>query len=376
MKIVDVRAFALRFTDTESPAAKYQIPEGGWRSVFAGDHETMVVRIETDNGIVGYGEGQSPVSPDTTRTIVEDLCRPFLIGQDPWDVEFHWQRLYGAMRERGHPTGFYVDALAACDIALWDAVAKSAGKPVHRMLGGRYRDKIRLYAGCSGLDPETAADRAEALVAQGYGALKLHLPTNKPMVVPIVQGVRNRVGSDICLMVDVHTQYSVSEAIKLGRVLEAEDVFWLESPIVPEDIQGQVEIARALDMQVANGEWSRTRYEMREAFERRNCDVTMPDIGRTGLTEGKRIAVLADTYNIPFPPHIGGGGILSIAASIQLSAAIPNFLIMEHSPSAHENKCRITRDAPQVQDGHFPVTDAPGLGVDVDDDAMEALAIS
>ncbi|SVE02885.1 uncharacterized protein METZ01_LOCUS455739, partial [marine metagenome] len=139
-------------------------------------------------------------------------------------------------------------------------------------------------------------------------------------------------------------------------------------------IQGQVEIARALDIQIANGEWSRTRYEMREAFERRTCDVTMPDIGRTGLTEGKRIAILADTYNIPFSPHIGGAGILAIAASIQLSAAIPNFIIMEHSPGAYANKCRITRSAPQPADGAFILDDTPGLGVDVDDRMLETLS--
>lgn len=370
MKIVQITAFALQFETPGQPPKGYDIPDGGWRSVFAGIHETLVVRIETDEGFVGYGEGQSPVSAGTTRTIVQDLCAPFLIGQDPLDVEYHWQRLYGSMRERGHPTGFFVDALAACDIALWDVIGKAAAKPVHKLIGGRFRDRIRLYAGCSGPDPDGAADRASALVDQGYGALKLHLPTNKRMVLPIVTAVRERVGPHVDLMVDVHCQYSVSEAIKLGRGLEKLDVFWLESPTVAEDIQGQVEIARALDMQVANGEWSRTRYEMREAFERRTCDVTMPDIGRTGITEGKRIASLADTYNIPFSPHIGGGGILSIAASIQLSAAIPNFIIMEHSPTAHLNKCRIAHTAPEPVDGHFILDDKPGLGVDIDDEML------
>jgi galactonate dehydratase len=334
----------------------------------------MVVRIETDEGIFGYGEGQSPVSPDTTKTIVDDLCTPFLLGKDPFDVEFLWQRLYSAMRERGHPTGFYMDALAACDIAIWDILGKAAGKPVHRILGGRYRDRVRLYAGIGGPDPEKAADRATELVTDGYDALKLHLPIDRRKVIPVVAAVRERVGPDVDLMVDLHTQYSISDAIKIGRGLEELDVFWLESPTVPEDIQGQVEIARALDIQIANGEWSRTRYEMREAFERRTCDVTMPDIGRTGLTEGKRIAILADTYNIPFSPHIGGGGILAIAASIQLSAAIPNFIIMEHSPGGYANKCRITHSVPQPVDGAFILDDTPGLGVDVDDRMLETLS--
>ena len=374
MKISNVTAFALRFTDSEEVVSPYHLPREGWRSVSPGAHEAMVVRIETDEGIFGYGEGQSPVSPDTTKTIVDDLCTPFLLGKDPCDVEFLWQRLYSAMRERGHPTGFYMDALAACDIAIWDILGKAAGKPVHKILGGRYRDSVRLYAGIGGPDPEKAADRATELVADGYDALKLHLPIDRRKVLPVVAAVRERVGPDVDLMVDLHTQYSVSDAIKIGRGLEELDAFWLEAPTVPEDIQGQVEIARALDIQIANGEWSRTRYEMREAFERRTCDVTMPDIGRTGLTEGKRIAILADTYNIPFSPHIGGAGILAIAASIQLSAAIPNFIIMEHSPGAYANKCRITRRVPQPADGAFILDDTPGLGVDVDDRMLETLS--
>lgn len=375
MTITGIDAFALRFKDVPPDQPAYSISSEGWRSVYARAHETMVVRIETDVGIVGYGEGQSPVSPGTSKTIVETLCRPVLIGADPFDVEYLWQRMFSAMRERGHPTGFYIDALAGCDAALWDILGKATGKPVHKILGGRYRDRIRLYAGCGGNDPETAASSAAGLVDQGYRAVKLHLTASRHHILPIVAAVRDRVGPEIDLMVDVHTQYSVSEAIKLGRGLEKLDVFWLESPTAPEDIQGQAEIARALDMQIATGEWSRTRFEMREAFARRACDVTMPDIGRTGLTEGKRIAALADTYNIPFSPHIGGGGILSIAASIQLSAAIPNFLIMEHSPGAHDDKCRIARQAPRPVNGAFVLDDEPGLGVDINDAALAALSI-
>ena len=375
MKITRIEAFALRFPRDDDTTTAYTISDGAWRSIYSNMHETMVVRITTDEGLVGVGEGQSPVSPGTSKTIIEDLCRPILIGADPFDVEYLWQKMYSAMRERGHPTGFFVDALAGCDIALWDLIGKATGKPVHKILGGRYRDRIRLYAGCGGKTPDTAVERAETLVAAGYKALKLHLTTDRHHILSVVAAVRKRVGSKIDLMVDLHTQYTVSEAIKLGRGLEALDVFWLESPTAPEDIQGQVEITRALDMNVANGEWSRTRYEMREAFERRTCDVTMPDIGRTGLTEGKRIALLADTYNIPFAPHIGGGGILSIAASIQLAAVIPNFLIMEHGHEALAHKCRIARSAPQPVDGAFILDDKPGLGVDIDEDTLAAFSI-
>lgn len=370
MKITRIEAFALRLPRDDNTPTAYAIAPGGWRSIYSNMHETMVVRITTDEGLVGYGEGQSPVSPGTSKKIVEDLCQPILLGADPFDTEYLWQKMYSAMRERGHPTGFFVDALAGCDIALWDLVGKATGKPVHKIMGGRYRDRIKLYAGCGGKEPEAAAAKAEMLVEAGFKALKLHLTTERRHILSVVAAVRERVGPNIDIMVDLHTQYTVADAIKLGRGLEALDVFWLESPTVPEDIQGQVEIARALDMNVANGEWSRTRYEMREAFERRTCDVTMPDIGRTGLTEGKRIALLADTYNIPFAPHIGGGGILSIAASIQLSAVIPNFLIMEHGYEALAHRSRITHSAPKPVDGAFILDDKPGLGVEINEEAL------
>ena len=378
MEITQVEAFALRFQterSSEQQGPHYSVAPEGWRSIYSRHHETMVVRITTSDGIVGYGEGQSPVSPRTSKTIVEDLCRPILMGKDPFDVEYLWQRMFTSMRERGHYTGFFIDALAGCDIALWDIIGKATGKPVHKVLGGRYRDRIPLYAGVGGTTPEAAAARAAEFVSQGYGGLKIHTTSERAEILEIVAAVREQVGPKIKLMVDLHTQYSVPEAVMLGRGLEELDVMWLESPTVPEDIPGQAALAQALDMSVAIGEWTRTRYELREVFERRACDITMPDIARTGLTEGKRIASLADTYNIPVTPHIGGGGILSIAATVQFSATIPNFLIMEHSPEAYESKGQITTRKPTVEDGAFVIDDVPGLGITIDTEVLEAFAI-
>ena len=378
MKITQVEAFALRFQTEKSAGQQephYSVSPEGWRSIYSRHHETTVVQITTSDGIVGYGEAQSPVSPRTSKTIVEDLCRPILVGKDPFDVEYLWQRMFTSMRERGHYTGFFIDALAGCDIALWDIIGQATAKPVHKVLGGRYRDRIPLYAGIGGTTPEAAVAQATKYVSQGYGGLKIHTTHERAEILEIVAAVREQVGPQVKLMVDLHTQYSVPAAIMLGRGLEKLDVLWLESPTAPEDIPGQAALAQALDMSVAIGEWTRTRYELREVFERRACDITMPDIARMGLTEGKRIASLADTYNIPVTPHIGGGGILSVAATIQFSAVIPNFLIMEHSPDAHEMKGQITTRKPTVEDGAFVLDDLPGLGVIIDTEALKAFAI-
>ena len=382
MKIADVRAFPIRISEradeksegsTRPPTIEfgdYYVDRAAFTSIYSHHHETTIVRIETDTGIVGWGEAQSPVSPNTTATIVHDLVRPLIMRRDPFDIEAIWTRNYGAMRERGHPTGFYIDAIAGTDIALWDIVGKAVGVPVHKLAGGRYRDEVPLYAGIGGTDPGKVADAAAEHVELGYRALKLHLLLDVEGVAEICRAVRERVGPKIMLMVDVHMRQTVANAILLGRHMEALGCTWLESPTVPDDIPGQAEITRALDMAVAIGEWTRTRYEMREQFERRAYDILMHDIARTGITEGHRIATLADTYNIPVAPHVGGGGILSVASTVEFSASCPNFMIMEHGHHANAVKSKILKEQYEPVNGSFWVSDRPGLGVEVDEDAL------
>lgn len=373
MKIADVRAFPLRIGEREA-GRDYYVDRSAFTTIYSRQHETTVIRVETDDGLVGWGEAQSPVSPNTTATIVRELVRPLVMGCDPFDIEAIWTRNYAAMRERGHATGFYIDALAGTDIALWDIVGKAVGKPIHKIAGGRYRDEILLYAGVGGADPGKVADAAEEHLRYGYKALKLHLLLDAEGVAEICRAVRQRVGPGIMLMVDTHTRQTVASAIRLGRALEPLGFTWLEAPIMPEDIPGQAEIARALDLAVAIGEWTRTRYEMREQFERRAYDILMHDIARTGITEGHRIATLADTYNIPVAPHIGGGGILATAATVEWSASCPNFMIMEHTHHANALKSRILKEPYEPKDGYYKVADRPGLGVEVDEAALERYA--
>jgi len=386
LKIKEITAFPIRIPREKSDEGKdrpsvidygdYFVDAEVFTSIYSKHHETTVIKIETDTGIVGWGEAQSPVSPRTTQTIVEDLVRPLILGRDPFDIEAIWTRNYGAMRERGHPTGFYVDAIGGTDTALWDIVGKATGKPVHKLAGGRYRDHIKLYVGMGGTDSEKVADTAEEHVGYGYTALKLHLLLDADGVAEIARAVRKRVGPGIMLMCDVHMRQSVASAIKLGRDLEKLDFTWLESPLVPDDIPGAVVLANALDMAIAIGEWSRTRYEMREAFERRAYDIVMHDIGRTGITEGHRIGTIADTYNVPVAPHVGGGGILSVAATVEYSASCSNFMIMEHSHHANAFKNAITAENYDPVNGFFEVSDRPGLGIEIDQSLVEKYLVS
>lgn len=377
MRIVSVHAYAIKIPPAGAGSVAgernveaygdYTIAADAWTSIYSRNHETCLVRLETDDGLVGWGEGQAPVSPRATAAIVEDLCTPLLLGRDPFDVEYLWYRLYSAMRERGHVTGFYVDALAAVDLALYDLLGKALAKPVYKLLGGNFRPHVPLYAGLGGSEPEHVTAQAMDLLSAGYRALKLHLRLPNPQLLAIVEAVRQAVGAEIELMVDIHGTRDVSGAIELGRGLEALGVRWLEAPCQPEDIRGQAEIARALSMQVATGEWLRTVWEWRNWIEQRGFDVAMPDIARTGLSEGKRIAALCDSFNLPIAPHVGGGGILAVAATIHYSLAIPNFQIMEHSHQAHHWKGSIARSYPLPAEGRFPLAQKPGLGVEIDE---------
>ena len=386
MKIKEITAFPIRISREDDEEGNdrpsvidfgdYFVDESAFTSIYSKHHETTVIKIETDTGIVGWGEAQSPVAPRTTQVIVEDLVRPLVLGRDPFDIEAIWTRNFGAMRERGHPTGFYIDAIGGTDIALWDIVGKATGKPVHKLAGGRYRDKVKLYAGLGGTDPEKVADAAEEHVGLGYKALKLHLLLDVEGVAEIASAVRTRVGPDIMLMCDVHMRQSLTSAIKLGRALEKLDFTWLESPLVPDDIPGAVALSEALDMAVAIGEWSRTRYEMREAFERRAYDIVMHDIARTGITEGHRIGTIADTDNIPVAPHVGGGGILSVAATVEYSASCSNFMIMEHGHHANSYKNAITSEEYGPSNGYFEVSDKPGLGIEIDQSLVEKYLVT
>ena len=385
MRIASVQAYAIKIPpagdmsqavdDRVEAYGDYTIAADAWTSIYSRNHETCLVRLETDEGLVGWGEGQAPVAPRATAAIVDELCAPLLLGRNPFDVEYLWYRFYSAMRERGHVTGFYVDALAAVDLALYDLLGKALSKPVYKLLGGNFRRDVQVYAGMGGTQPDAVTAHANSLLDAGYRALKLHLRMPNPQIVAVVEAVRKAVGPEIELLVDVHGTRDVSEAIELGRGLESLGVRWLEAPCQPEDIRGQAEIARALSMQVATGEWLRTVWEWRDWIALRGFDVAMPDIARTGLSEGKRISALCDSFNLPIAPHVGGGGILSVAATIHYSLAIPNFQIMEHGHESLAWKGTIAHSYPIPQDGRFAAPQKPGLGVEIDEAAVARYAV-
>ena len=355
---------------------EYYVDEGSATSIYSKSHETTVVKIETETGIIGWGEAQSPVSPNTTATIIKDIVEPLTIGKDIYDVESIWHNNYSSKRERGHYTGFYIDAICGVDIAIWDAIGKSLNMPTCKAMGGAHRKSVALYNGIGGTEPEEVADQAEWSVSKGYKFVKMHLKESLEKDIEIARKVRERVGDSIGIMIDVHMGFDTFNVIKLGKELEKLNLLWIESPSDPTDIPGLCEISRSLDIPIANGEWTRTKYEMREIFEKRAYDISMPDIARTGLTGGKQIASIAQLYNIPVSPHVGGGGIVSVAATLQFSLNTPNFLIMEHSEQGHAVKAMILSEKFEAENGTFNLSEKPGLGIEVDENKLRKFQVS
>ncbi len=355
---------------------EYYVDEGSATSIYSKSHETTVVKIETETGLIGWGEAQSPVSPNTTATIIKDIVEPLTIGKDIYDVESIWHNNYSSKRERGHYTGFYIDAICGVDIAIWDAIGKSLSMPTCKAMGGAHRKSVALYNGIGGTEPEEVADQAEWSVSKGYKFVKMHLKENLEKDIEIARKVRERVGDSIGIMIDVHMGFDTFNVIKLGKELEKLNLLWIESPSDPTDIPGLCEISRSLDIPIANGEWTRTKYEMREIFEKRAYDISMPDIARTGLTGGKQIASIAQLYNIPVSPHVGGGGIVSVAATLQFSLNTPNFLIMEHSEQGHAVKAMILSEKFEAKNGEFKLSEKPGLGIEIDEDKLRKFQVS
>lgn len=342
-----------------------------YRSKYSVNTETMFVKLDTDAGLVGWGEAQAPLVPEAAGALAHRLIGPYLLGRDPFDVDVLWNDAYDGMRERGHGGGFMLDAIAACDIALWDLMGKAVDKPVHKLLGGRFRERVRSYvSGVPGPAPEDRARYAAGWRAKGYDAFKMALGYGHDADAAAFEAVRDAVGPAADLMIDAHWRYSVSEAITLGRTLERSGLYFFEAPIAPENAPGQAAVARALDAPVAIGEELRTRFEYRERLTIGALDIAQPDVGRMGITELRKVAALCETFDVPVALHLGVGLGVYMAASVQVAAAIPNFLIIEFQPNQFEVANRLLLEPIVNEAGAYDVPEAPGLGVAPDENAI------
>jgi L-alanine-DL-glutamate epimerase-like enolase superfamily enzyme len=352
------------------PGGEYYF-EAEWREVYADRTQSLLIRVDTDDGLHGWGEAQAPIVPEAAQAVVDRLLGPMLIGADPREVEALRDRLYGSMNGRGHFTGFMLDAIAGCDIALWDITAKAAGVPLSTALGRRLRDRLPAYvSGVRAPTPGARGALAADLCRAGYAGVKLYLGRGVDADLAEAGTARAQAGRGARFFADVFWVYSFDEALRLGRGLEAMGIEWLESPLAPEDLDGHARLAAALDLPVAVGETLRTQYQFAEWLGRGALDIAQPDIARCGVTEGRRIAALAAAGGRPVALHLGVSLGVAMAATWQVAAALPNFYIQEHHPPMLELSNRFLTDRLRLDQGWLTVPAAPGIGVDVDLDAL------
>lgn len=333
--------------------------------------ESLLVKITTDSGIIGWGEAQVPVVPEAPQVIVRQVLSTLLRGKNPLDIDVLWRQMYMSLRGRGHRDSFMMDAIAAVDSALWDIAGKYYRKPVYQLLGGSFHAALPLYySGLSGKTIEEKMMTAEQAVGQGYKAIKIYIGKGIQEDIRTMRAIRESVGAEIELMADALWMYSVHDALRLGLELEKLGIAWLEAPIVMEDIQGHAQLTRQLKLAIATGETERTRYQFLPFLKERALDIIQPDIGRTGISEGKRILELAETFNIPAAIHMAIGQCVYIGLSAHVAKATPNLLSLEMNPAMLDMANRFQHDPWKVVNGRLQVPDRPGLGIDVDEDRL------
>jgi galactonate dehydratase len=349
---------------------------------------SVFVKVTTDEGITGLGECY-PSAPASAVAAMIAHMGEHLLGENPLDVD----RLWADVRRRhlflGGQAGTLITALSGVEIALWDIAGKALGVPVYRLLGGAFRDRIRVYADLhAGAEPspESYAARAREAVARGFTAIKFDVDdadhphkrdrwngtltaAELATIEDRVAAVREAIGPTIDLAIDMHGQYDAPSGIQVARALAPYRLMWLEEPVPPENIAALREVKALGVVPICAGENLYTRFGFRDLIITQAADIIMPDIPKCGgLSEARKIAALAEIYYIPFAPHNVSSPVGTIAAC-HVCASIPNFLVLEwHAIDHPEWESLVRHDGPIIRDGYIQLSDAPGLGVELDDE--------
>ena len=359
-----------------------------------GGRRPILVQVFTDEGISGVGDAAVAYGAGATAAagMIKDLAEAMLLGRDPFRIEALWSEMYdhSFWAKGGGPIVFA--GVSAIEQALWDIKGKALGVPVYEMLGGKFRDKARVYANgwsfrC--VTPDEFAREAERVVRDGYTALKLY-PLASPdpttpdgllrhvslraidreaedLAVARVRAVRDAVGPDVDVLLDMSAELTTDAVIRIGQRVEEFDIFFFEEPVDPFDVEALKKVSEHVNIPIAVGERLYTRYGFRPVMERHAADILQPDIGNTGgIMETKKIAAMAEAYNMRIQPHTCASPVAT-AAALQLDACIANFIIQELYPYRAPEHFQIVDHAPEwdVQDSCLPIPDRPGLGVEL-----------
>ena len=344
----------------------------------------LVVKLNTDQpGLFGLGDASSMGNEEQTKDLIRMFVSRYLVGKDPLDSEVHWTNMYHDSNVRGGRLGS--TALSGIDIALWDLKGKILGLPSYTLLGGAHRDRLRTYANGwynSRGTPEQMAEEARRVVEMGYTALKFDPFGPNYYTISLEQAqlaedrvaaVREAVGPYMDILVEVHAKFNVMNAIQLGRRMEPYRPLVFEEPVSQENISELVEVRRKLNVPIATGERLYTKFPFAQIVEAHAADVLQPDIANAGgITELKKIAAIAEPKHITVAPHDVSSPV-GLLAALHVDASIINFEIQEyHAEFYSEHYYTVFRGLPRPVDGYVTLSDAPGLGLEMDEDVIAA----
>jgi len=343
----------------------------------------LFVKVETSDGLHGWGECYTQADRDQSIAAhVQQLGR-YLLGRDASQIRHFTHWAYHDFAAKRGALDFW-SAVSGLEQALWDLAGKRVGLPVVELLGGRCRERVRVYANgwySGAATPHDYAAKAKATVARGFTALKFdpfpgpwrtHISREaERAVVATVGGVREAVGPDVDLLIEVHRRLAPMHAVRIARLLEPFDPFWYEEPVSARDLGALAECRRDIRIPIVTGEELYTRFEFREVFERRAADIINPDVCNVGgIDELRTIAAMAEAYHVVVSPHNYNSTTVGLAATLHVAAAIPNFLITEYFVNFEPRGLEIASVPLRVDRGYIDVPRAPGLGIDLREEVL------
>ena len=388
MKIRDIRTRVVRWRGKTTPLPPHfctnpmdllELPEASMQTFTF--HGWLVVEIFTDDGLVGIGN--AALAPQVTKQVIDLYLKPLLIGRDPWDSEFLWQNMFRQTMAFGRK-GIGMVAISAVDIALWDVLGKSAKQPVYRLLGGRTKPRIPVYASrLYSVELSDLEAEAKRYKKEGYKAMKLRFgwgpvdgAAGMRRNLALVRTVREAVGDGIDVMADAYMGWTLDYAKRMLPLLEVFNLRWLEEPVIPDDLHGYAELKSYGRIPIAGGEHEFTAYGFRDLLEARALDYIQFDTNRVGgITQARKIAAMAETYSVPVIPHAGQMHNYHVVMA-SLNSPMAEYFPVVDVEVGNELFWYIFNGEPKAKDGFIDLDEsAPGLGLTINDSALEEFEV-
>ena len=359
---------------------------------YIGGKYLIFLKLITDEGIIGLGEritggaySRNVADLKSPISLIEEMVDQYVIGENPFNIERIWDRMYASRHDFRHPSLYATPVLSAIEMALWDIVGKATNQPIYNLMGGMYHEKLRAYAYMPGGpfkdDPERAGEVAIQLLEEGNSACKLDpfmptypIPRDIPLweiehAAKIFESIRNAVGNKLEVGIGTHGQLTTYSAIRVANYLEPYHPFWFEEPVPPENIDEMARVAAHTSIPIATGERLVTKYEFAQVLEKKAAQIIQLDVGQCGgILEAKKIASIAETHYAMIAPHMYCGPIAA-AAAIQVDTCSPNFLIQEANQGPLHKT--IFKEPLILENGYIIPPTGPGLGIEFDEDVLK-----